>query len=127
MELFFLHADLSSVDEEVPQKYKEHEKGSGFEGVITACDPPRRLSFAWGGEKEPSEVTFELIPQGGDVLLILTHRRLDDRKAMLSVASGWHTHLDVLQNHLEGKASGGFWSRHAEFEKDYNERFPAGL
>ena len=52
--------------------------------AVTRCDPPRVLSYTWG---EHSEVTFELSPQGDDVLLVLTHRRLPDRTAMVMAAA----------------------------------------
>lgn len=120
--LFFLHETLSSEKEKVPEKYKEHENGSGFDGIVIQCEPPRLLSFTWGGEKERSEVTFELFPQGDKVLLVLTHRNLGGRNAMLSVAAGWHTHLQILQDHFQGNDPGGFWSAHTQFEKDYGER-----
>src|SRR3546814_12005966 len=54
-----------------PERYKDLEGGHTFHGRITRCDPPRLLSYSWGGEPEGgSEVTFELTPRGGDVLLV---------------------------------------------------------
>ncbi|MCP3140310.1 SRPBCC domain-containing protein [Pyxidicoccus xibeiensis] len=45
-------------------------------GVVTRCEPPRVLSFTWSDEETPhSEVTFELVPQGEKVRLVLTHWR----------------------------------------------------
>lgn len=120
--LFFLHETLSPEKEEVPEKYKDHENGSGFDGIITEYEPPRLLSFTWGGEPARSEVTFELFPQADKVLLVLTHRRLDSRNTILSVAAGWHTHLEILQDHLLGNVPKGFWSAHSRYEKDYRER-----
>lgn len=45
-------------------------------------------------------MTFELTEQGSAVLLTVTHRRLANRDEMLSVAGGWHTHLDILLDRL---------------------------
>lgn len=124
--LHFRHAELSPRRETVPERYAAYAEGSRTEGRVTACDPPRLLSYTWaeaGGED--SEVTFELTPEGEDVLLVLTHRRLGDRSEMLSVASGWHTHLDVLADHLGGRTPPPYWTAHAEHEARYERIVPA--
>ena len=67
----------------------------------------------WAKESgDDSEVAIELIPCGENVLLVLTHRRLGDRGTMVSVASGWHTHLGILIDHLDGRVPPPFWSTH---------------
>ena len=125
VELNFRNSDLSPHAEPTPDKYKKYEEHSVC-GRITRCDPPRLLSYTFGGEPgEPSEVTFELTPQGQDVLLVLTHRRLGDRAAMLSVAGGWHTHLGILADQLESREPRPFWSTHAKLEAEYEKRLPA--
>jgi hypothetical protein len=73
-------------------------------------DPPRTLAYTWPGDGGSSEVTFELFPDGGDVLLVLTHTRLADDDTMIMVASGWDTHLGILIDRLEGRDPRGFWS-----------------
>jgi uncharacterized protein YndB with AHSA1/START domain len=121
VELTFRNSDLSAHAEPAPDKYKKYE-GAGFQGRVTRCEPPRLLSYTWGDD---SEVTFELTPQGADVLLVLTHRRLPDRRTMVMVGSGWHTHLDILIDHLGGRAPRPFWSTHARLEAEYERRLPA--
>jgi uncharacterized protein YndB with AHSA1/START domain len=120
VELTFRNSDLSAA-EPPPDKYKEYE-GAGLQGRVTRCDPPRVLSYTWG---EHSEVTFELSPQGDDVLLVLTHRRLPDRTAMVMVGSGWHAHLAILLDHLSGREPRPFWSTHGRLEAEYERRLPA--
>jgi uncharacterized protein YndB with AHSA1/START domain len=81
--LFFQHKNLSTRRGTAPEQYKKmDEEGGGFDGKILRCEAPRLLAITWG-EKQSSEVTFELTPQtSGEVLLTLTHRRLDkDRHA----------------------------------------------
>ena len=79
-----------SAEGDPPDRYKKYEAGASLRGRITHCDPPRRLSYTWDEDSNaPSEVTFELTPQGADVLLVLTHRRLGDRAGMVNVAGGW--------------------------------------
>ena len=122
VELRFRHADLSPVREPTPERFKAIEGGHVIHGLVTDCAPPTRLSITWpGGSGPESEVTFELAPRGERVLLMVTHRRLADRSAMLSVASGWHTHLAILTEHLSGREPPPFWSTHAGIEPKYAE------
>ena len=93
------------------REYKQYEGGATVHGRVTRCDPPRLLSYTWGeAAGYESEVTFELSEADGRVLLVLTHRRLDDRATMLDVAAGWHTHLGILTDQLEGRVPAPFWS-----------------
>lgn len=119
--LTFRNSGLSAHAEAPPDKYKDRE-GASLEGRVTRCDPPRLLSYTWG---EHSEVTFELSPHGDEVLLVLTHRRLPDRRAMAMVGSGWHAHLAILLDHLHGRQPRPFWSTHARLEAEYERRLPA--
>jgi len=121
--LRFKHSELSPVVETIPKKYESLRDGHDMTGRITQCDPPRLLSYTWGEQSgHDSEVTFELTQQSNDVLLVITHRRLATREDMHSVAGGWHTHLDVLADHLHGRTPPGFWTRHAQVEDEYRRR-----
>lgn len=124
VELQFRHNDLSETDDPIPEKYKHMQDGTYFTGRVTQWNPPRLLSYTWGEETgEESEVTFELIPKEEKVLLVLTHRRLgDDPATLISVASGWHTHLGILADQLSGKEPRGFWTVHNRMEREYQER-----
>lgn len=124
-ELTFRNSDLSPNREPTPDRYKQHE-GASFRGRVARCEPPRVLSYTWGEAwGEDSEVTFELTPRGANVLMVLTHRRLSGRDAMVSVASGWHTHVGILIDILNGQEPPGFWSTHARLEAEYLKRIPA--
>jgi len=121
VELHFDHAVLSS--EPAPEKYKEFvtELGPFYTECVTHYEPPKRLSWTWdGGEAGPSEVTFELTPQGNQVLLVLTHRRLA-KKHMPGIASGWQTHLAVLVEQLSNRPLPAFWSILDEAEDQYKK------
>lgn len=121
--LHFQHSELSPVAEPVPKKYESMRDGHDMKGRITQCDPPRLLSYTWGeASGDESEVSFELTPQRNDVLLVVTHRRLATRDDMISVAGGWHTHLDILADRLHGRTPPGFWSAHAKIEDEYRRR-----
>ncbi|MFA5122936.1 SRPBCC family protein [Zavarzinia sp.] len=88
---------------------------------ILVSEPPHRLVFTWG---ETGEVSFELAPAGGRVLLTVIHRRLADHSAELSVAAGWHTHLDLLAARLTGANPPPFWDGWAVLRADYERRLP---
>lgn len=70
-------------------------------------------------------MTFELTPKGTDVLLVLTHRKLKDRAMMVSVASGWHSHLAILIDNLNGKEPRPFWTTIIKMEAEYEKGLPA--
>ncbi|MDR6840945.1 SRPBCC family protein [Pseudoxanthomonas sacheonensis] len=126
VEHVFRNSELTGHDGTPPPKYAAHAGESRMRGRITACEPPRLLAYDWGeGEGEAtSHVRFELIPRGDAVQLILVHSRLPDREQMLSVAGGWHTHLGILLDKLEGREPAGFWDTHTRLEAEYEKIIP---
>lgn len=119
VEHLFHNQKLSETTDDTPEKYAGAE-GFKLQGQITACEPPHLLSYLWNmGSSEVSEVCFELAPKNDKVLLTVTHVRLVSRNEMISVASGWHTHLDILIAHLQEHTPVSFWSRHTQLEGEY--------
>jgi uncharacterized protein YndB with AHSA1/START domain len=93
-----------------------------MQSTITELDPPRKLSFTWG---TTDGVTFELKPQGSDVLLTVIHRRVADRSTRLNVSAGWHMHLDVLAARMRGTEPEPFWDGWKRLKDEYERRLPA--
>ena len=124
MRLFFRHANIAP-DETPPEDYKQfHDEGAHMDGVVTKCEPPRLLAYTFGDTQE-SEVTFELTPQGDQVLLVLTHRaRGEDIPYLTDYAGGWHTHLAHLLALLEGRPRPPFWSLHSRLKAEYEKLRP---
>lgn len=89
---------------------------------VIECDPPRKLVIAWEGS---GDVSFELEPRGGEVLLTLIHRRVPDRERMQLFGAGWHMHLDILAACLAGGETEPFWDGWARLKAEYAERLPA--
>ena len=123
--LKFHHADLSSKTAQIPEEFKEFENGAVTEHKVIRFEPPYLLSLAWGGgvEGKPSEVTFELRPQGDKVQLVLTHRLFGDRSTLANCSCGWHTHLAILADCLNDREPEAFWSIFGGLNKEYEKRF----
>lgn len=140
VELTFRHYQISDSEEATPEKYAGRTEESGetpcdtegtgcsglLNGVITQWEPGRKLSYTWNSHftDDSSEVAFELIPQGEETMLIVTHRRLPNRKEQVSVGAGWHAHLGILIDQLNGQPRRPFWSTHAALETQYEELIP---
>ena len=121
MTLQFRHKDLAP-DETPSEDYREvHDPGRSMDGVVTRCEPPRLLAFTFGSDGE-SEAIFELTPQDGNVLLVVTHRATGgDLPYMADFATGWHTHLSLLIALLEGAPRPPFWPVHARLKIAYEK------
>ncbi len=120
----FHNSQLAPSSEPMPEKYKQYE-GMTSNGEVTRCEPPHVLSFTWGEEPgDESEVTFELSDLQGEVLMVLTHRRLANRKMMVDVSGGWHAHVGVLADVLNGREPQPFWSKLEKLEAEYERRIP---
>ena len=119
----FDHAALSNAEDiERPEKYKDMPEDMSYTGTVTRCEPPRVLAHTWESEDEASEVCYELEEQGDRVRLVLTHRKLQSADMVLSASGGWHTHLDILVDVLEGREPRPFWKTHTEIEAQYEQR-----
>jgi uncharacterized protein YndB with AHSA1/START domain len=119
VELFFRHKNIAP-DEVPPEKFKQvHEAGFTMPATVLRWEPPRVLSYTFD---EDSDVTFELTPEGKNVLLVLTHRsRGTDLPDLTGYASGWHTHLAILLAQLEGIAPPPFWATHTRLKAEYEK------
>ena len=118
-EFVWRNDELTDPPGQRPPGFSEEHR---MQSRITELDPPRRIAFTWQGS---GDVSFELEPQGSDVLLTVSHRRLPDRKTMLGVGAGWHAHLDVLVDRVTGKTPPPFWDGLVRLRNEYDRRLPA--
>ncbi|MEO6993830.1 MAG: SRPBCC family protein [Lacunisphaera sp.] len=119
MELSFLHKTIAPGETPPEQFKKVHETGFKMPGTILRWEPPRVLSYTFDDD---SDVTFELTPEGNQVVLVLTHRsRGDDIPSLSGYASGWHTHFALLIALLEGTPPPPFWAMHQRLKAEYEE------
>lgn len=125
VELVFRNSQFAPDDDPPPPKYAAYAVEGRMRGRVVACEPPRVLAYTVReAAGEESEVRFELTPRGKDVLLVLTHRRIATRDALLGFSGGWHVHLSMLRARLLGEPLDGFWRTHTRLEAEYARRFP---
>lgn len=120
VELTWENDRLSDDDSPPPARYAD-KKVHSLTGRVLEVDPPRLLSFQWGGDAD-SIATFELTPQGGRVNLVITHSRLSGRQGQINVSGGWHSHLGILEDVLEGRSPRPFWKNFTKLEAEYEAR-----
>jgi len=114
----FDHTKLS--DEPTPDDWKAMD-GVSMTATITRVDPPRLLAYRADMGAGEAEITFELRPDGNDVILTLTQTPVDDQgKAAFS--AGWHAHLDILEDRVRGSKPRGFWSGFNRLMEEYAKR-----
>ena len=119
-------SEASDGDIPRPEKYKDMPEKMSFAGTVTRCEPPRVLHHTWKFDDENSEVCYELTEEGDKVRLVLTHRRLETKDIVLSVSGGWHTHLNVLVDVLNGETPRPFYRMQLQYESEYGERLGLG-
>lgn len=115
-ELVWRNDELTNPPGQRPPGYSEEHR---MESRITELDPPRRLAIEWSGT---GGVAFELEPKGDQVLLTLVHHRVPDQGTLLSVSSGWHTHLDILVARLTDSEPEPFWDSVKRLKEEYGRR-----
>lgn len=118
-ELVWRNDQLACPSGQRPPGFGEEHR---MQSRITELDPPRKLAIAW---QDSGDVSFELAPEGNEVLLTVIHRRLPNRESLLNHAAGWHMHLDVLVTHATGQQSEPFWDGFRRLHQDYDQRVPA--
>lgn len=122
------HFDNNAFSDELeptPEKYRDMPDQVTMFGEVLAWEPYSLLSYSWEeGDGSSSEVIFKLSEMDDQhIKLVLIHTKVPDSKNFkVGVSAGWHTHLNILRNILEGKKPGGFWSVHMPLEEEYEER-----
>jgi uncharacterized protein YndB with AHSA1/START domain len=120
LHFFFFHDQFTDEPDTVPEKYKNMAQGHHSKGKVLEIEAPRMLKFTWDNE---GEVTITLTEEGDKVKLLLIHEKLEGQETIIGGSAGWHTHLDILVDNLEGIKPKPFWKIHMIFEVEYRERF----
>ncbi|MDT0690139.1 SRPBCC family protein [Salegentibacter sp. F188] len=123
VKLVFQHRNLSMQEDSVPEKFKDKSDGETLNEKVVQLDPPEVLGFTWNDD---SLVTFELSSRENNTHLLLTHENLGKNQGtLIAVCSGWHAHLNILSDRLEGLEPKGFWTTYNEIEAEYVQRIAA--
>jgi uncharacterized protein YndB with AHSA1/START domain len=99
--------------------YVRWSEREAMEGTVGVFEPPRRLAYSWHERRDGSVVSFELADAPEGTRLVLDHRDLPADGAV-SFGSGWHSHLDWLEAHLDGREH-DFWARYRELNPLYED------
>lgn len=127
VDMHFHNASLSGDDDiPRPEKYRDKPEKMSFSGRVTRSVPPHLLEHTWEFGDERSEVRYSLEERGDKVLLVLTHRRLETSDIVLSVSTGWHTHLNLLVDVLENRKPRPFYRMQSRYETEYADRLALG-
>jgi uncharacterized protein YndB with AHSA1/START domain len=123
VDMHFHNVSLSSDEDiERPDKYQDMPERMSFTGSVTRCEPPHVLEHTWEFDDESSLVCYELTEEGDKVRLVLTHRRLETKDTVLSVSGGWHTHLNLLVDVLNGSKPRPFYKMQLQYEAEYRRK-----
>lgn len=117
--LIFKNSQLSDPVELPPEKYKNYGDGFQMDAKVVKCEAPKLFVMEWEGI-----VTFELEQMDDKVKLVLTHEKLStDMETRKGTLAGWHGHLDILDEQLNGRThKGGFWTEHLRLQDEYYDR-----
>lgn len=118
-ELVWKNDDLSASAAERPEGFPEVSRATC---QITEVEPLRKLRFLWPGA---GDVSFQIAPEGEDVILTVTHRQLPNRTMTVMIGAGWHMHLDILAARATGSSAPSFWNGWLQLRSDYERRVAA--
>lgn len=79
-------------------------------GEYLVVRPPTRLAFTWTSPTtrgQPTIVSLELEPRGGETLLVLTHSKLPDEEVAGLLSAGHERSQARLAAFLVARAGGG--------------------
>lgn len=71
-------------------------------GTVLTIDPPRRLSYSWGGD----ELRFELEPAPGNGCTLVMINLLEARNTAARNAAGWSVCLAAFDKLVDGTGDG---------------------
>lgn len=113
----FDHSRISS--EGPPDRYADSNV-STMSGSVLIYEKPTRLKFTWDEMhvEGSSTVTILLKDLGGKTELHLIHEDLQP-EIHTGVQAGWHAHLDLLVDLMNGDAARDFWVHFNALEADY--------
>ena len=68
-----------------------------------------------------TEVEFILADQGENTLIQLKHYNVKDSNLQINISAGWHAHLGILLDKMNGTKPESFLSRHKVLKVYYGQ------
>ncbi|MEM7328151.1 MAG: SRPBCC family protein [Pseudomonadota bacterium] len=103
-----------------------HEGGGDHHmiGVVRVYDKPHHLAFSWPSAEAdaPTEVVIKLTETANGVRLHLRHEKLITDEYKSGASAGWHVHLDILGDVIDGAVGRDFWEHFLSLEQTYKQR-----
>lgn len=94
-----------------------------MKGTILKITPPHELSYGWPDEHGGhTVVTIRLSAEGSSTRLHLQHSKLDNPGFRSAASAGWHAHLDLLCDLVDGVPTRDFWQHYATLKQHYEQR-----
>ncbi|MEE4298770.1 MAG: SRPBCC family protein [Pseudomonadales bacterium] len=120
VELVFRNDTLCHPGDRAPEAYADMPAEMRFKGEVLEIAPPRLIEFLLiEQDGQRSRVRIELTPEGDEVELRLTQFDMERFGEKLSVAAGWHAHLEVFCAKARGIDAPSFWVSFREAEESY--------
>ena len=126
MNIVFDNNNLGPHPSSPPERFKQYGGTFDSKHIVTIYEPPHRLGFTWDDDMDPKGsvvVEIELTAEGDKVRLVLTHRRVSNIGDAINFSGGWHTHLAMLAEQLEGDPKTPFWEAFDGIEEEYRRRY----
>lgn len=122
-EEFVMEFDHSRLSTKSPPEGSDCGNAMVMNGTIITFEPPHKLSYRWPGMgDEDSVVTIQLTEEGKNTRLRLVHSRLSNPDFQRGASTGWHTHLDLLVDLVQGKPARDFWVHFEKLKSEYDNR-----
>lgn len=122
---FVMDFDHSRISQSPPpESFESAADPTVVQGTILTFEPPHKLAYRWPGETEEDEtiVTIELTQVGESTRLHLVHDKLANPDFQIGASAGWHAHLDLLLDLVNGIAARDFWVHFQKIQAEYVNR-----
>ncbi len=120
----FDNNSLAETDEHTPPKKSDCEDHETYQLTVTIFEPPHHMKWLWpSANHADSVVDIYLSEEGDKVRLTLIQHGYNGAEEMLGTLGGWHTHLDIMVDKMEGRKPSPFWPVHDAWTEKYREHF----
>lgn len=122
-EEFVMDFDHTRLSTSSPPEGTECGNAVVVHGEILTCEPPHLLAYNWPEEDgSGSVVTIRLTQEGEYTRLNLVHSKLENPEFFKGASAGWHAHLDLLRDLIQGLEAKDFWVHYGQLKQEYDSQ-----